>query len=180
MFKDAKSAVITIVVVVAFVAFALFAIDRNNVNRLSKAHNAALASKQEAYALVKVRFDLVRTMGQILNEEGADDPFAHMVGSWDGGASVALTSDLYSRVDTQLDVLQKRLFGEQVYLRLAPYFEEVYRAERSLAPLVEQYNEKADFYNAVRASFPASLAASRRSMSALERFAIAAALKGRP
>jgi hypothetical protein len=63
---------------------------------------------------------------------------------------------------------------------MVPYFEEIYRVELSLTTPVEEYNGQVDTYNAMRASFPASLTARRLERGALPRFSIASALKGRP
>lgn len=180
LFKDAKSAVITIAVVALLLAFALFAINHNNESRLKKARAKAIGFQEEAYALIEERFALALTMGRILTEEGFADPFGPTIGSWDGEAGIAETSGLYNEVERLLDETQRRLYTDLSYRRLAPYFEGIYRAELALVPWVEEYNGQADFYNATRASFPASIAAGRLGLGELVRFGIASALGGRP
>lgn len=180
LFKDAKSAVITIAVVALLVIFGLFAINHNNESRLKKAHTKALGFQKEAYAHIEERFELARMMGRILVEEGFADPFAEAVESWGSEDGLEVTSSRYNEVEAMLDELQKRLYNEPSYPRLAPYFEAAYQAELALVPWVEEYNSHVDFYNSTQASFPASIAAKRLGFGSLARFTIAAALKGRP
>ncbi len=180
LFKDAKSAVITISVVTFLVAFALFAINHNDESRLKKAAAKALGFQEEAYTLIEERFELARTMGRILVEEGFDDPFGEVVGSWDAEEGVEETSRLYNEVETLLDGVQKRFYNEPSFPRLIPYFEGAYHAELALVPWVEEYNSQVDFFNATMGSFPASIAAKRLKLERLARFSVASALKGRP
>jgi len=180
IFKDAKSAVISIAAIILMIALGLFAVDRNNVNRLTKTERKAASYKVAAYALIEERIDLASTVSRILAEEELEDPIAALVEQWDGEADVGAASRLYVALDQALDGVQKHLWGQAVYLRLLPYFDEIYHVELALTAPVEEYNSQADLYNAIRSSFPASLAARRLEKGALSRFSIASALKGRP
>ncbi len=180
IFKDAKSAVISIAAIILVIALGLLAIDRNNVNRLTKTEKKVASHQEAAYKLIEERIELASMVSRILVEEALDDPIGTLVRQWDREADVAALSRLYVALDQELDGVQKRFYGQPVYLRMAPYFEEIYHVERSLTTPVEEYNSQVDLYNAIRESFPANLAARRLQKGALPRFSIAAALKGRP
>ncbi|MDI9429771.1 MAG: hypothetical protein QM434_07755 [Spirochaetota bacterium] len=180
MFKDAKSAVISITAIILVIALGIVGIDRNNVNRLTKTGKKITTYKEAAYTLIEERFELSSMVGRILVEEGLDDPIGPVVRQWDSEADVEAVSHLYISLDQELDGVLKRYYGQAVYLRMVPYFEEIYRVELSLTTPVEEYNGQVDTYNAMRASFPASLTARRLERGALPRFSIASALKGRP
>jgi len=181
VFKDTKSALITIAVIIVLVAFALFAIDHNNVTRLTRTQEKAAGYQEAAFALIEARVDLAATMAQILGEEGQAEDLLHpIVRKWKRVEDVQAASSIYLELDEALAQVQKHLYGQDIYLRLAPYFEEIYDIERALTAQVEEYNSQADLYNAIRSSFPATLAARRLGMGALARFSIASALKGRP
>ena len=181
VFKDTKSAVISITVIIVLVAFGLFAIDHNNVTRLTRTQEKAVGYQEAAFALIEARVDLARAMAQILGEKGREEDLLHsIVRRWEGVGDVQTASRIYLELEEALAQVQKHLYGQDIYLRLAPYFEEIYQIERALTVQVEEYNDHVDLYNAIRSSFPATLAARRLGMGPLVRFSIASALKGRP
>ncbi len=180
MFKDAKSAVISITAIILVIALGIFAIDRNNVNRLTKTGKKITSYKEDAYTLIDERIELSSMVSRILVEEGLDDPIGPLARQWDREADVAAVSRLYVSLDQALDGVQKRYYGQAAYLRMVPYFEEIHHVELALITPVEEYNGQVDLYNAMRASFPASLTARRLERGELPRFSIASALKGRP
>jgi hypothetical protein len=171
---------ITFAVIGALIVFAVLAIDRNNVNRLTKFRNEALTSYDEAYLIIEERFEYARTLGQILREEGFSDQLTPLMEHWDEQSLIEETSRVYREVDSTLAILQHDLYLEPSYLRMAPYFEHIYAAERALIEPVERYNDQVAFFNAQRSSFPAILAARRLDLDSLNPFDIATALKSRP
>lgn len=179
-FKDTKSMIITFAVIGALLIFAVLAIDRNNVNRLTKLHDEALRSYDEAQSIIDERFASARTLAQILQEEGFSDPLTPIMHNWDENSLIEETSRVYQEVDSMLAILQRELYLEPSYLRMAPYFEQIYEAERALINPVERYNDQVAYFNAQRSAFPAVFAARRLGLDVLNPFEIATALKSRP
>ncbi len=179
-FPNRRSAVISIAVVAFLLLFAVFAIDRNNVSRLKRYRQDAEVSLDKGMDAMEERFMYTKTLVGLLDDTSLAEPFNALLSSYAAGDSPALVSDIYTALDVSLAKLQKQVFTHRQYPLYASYFEKIYAQEQAMVLHLDAYNDKARFYNMQIAAFPATIAAKRLGMQALELFSIAPAIKGRP
>lgn len=180
LFPNRKSAVISSAVVLFLLVFAIVAIDQNNVSRLKRYRQEATVYLDKSVQAMDERFMYAQTLVGLLEDRALAEPFLPTFDSYAKDLSPSSLSTLYSKLDKDLALLQKKVFTDEQYPLYAAYFEKIYEAEQKMAVHVEKYNEKAHFYTVQKGGFPASFAAKRLEMPALELFTIGPAMKGRP
>ncbi len=180
MFPNRRSAVISIAVVLFLLAFAIFAIDQNNVSRLKGYKQQAMGFLDQGMDAMDERFTYARALVELLDDKGLAEPITVVLDSYTRDLPPGELSELYGALDKELALLQKRVFTHSQYPLYASYFEKIYEAEQEMAQHLNDYNDKAHFYNVQRGGFLATIAAKRLDMQALELFSVATAIKGRP
>ncbi len=179
-FPNRRSAVISIAVVAFLLLFAVFAIDQNNVSRLKRYRQEAVVALDKGMDAMEERFMYTKTLVGLLDDTSLAEPFTALLSSFSADDSPAVLSELYTALDVSLAQLQKQVFTKKQYPLYASYFEKIYDEEQEMVLHLDTYNDKARFYNMQMAAFPATIAAKRLGMQALELFSIAPAIKGRP
>jgi hypothetical protein len=180
MFPNRRSAVISIAVVLFLLIFAVVAIDQNNVSRLKKYKKEANVFLDKGMDVMDDRFKYSQTLVDLLEDPILAEPFRLLLDSYAREKSPVLLSELYVSLDKELALLQKKIFTNKQYPLYAAYFEKIYEAEQDMTLHLNDYNDKAHFYNVQIGGFPATIAAKRLDMQALELFSVAPAIKGRP
>ena len=180
MFPNRRSAVISIAVVLFLLLFAGVAIDQNNVSRLQRYKKEALGFLDQGMDAMDDRFMYATTLVGLLDDQSLAEPIKGQVSSYSREISPSSASALYIALDAQLALLQKQVFTDKQYPLYAAYFEKLYEAEQEMALHLNDYNDKARFYNVQIGGFLAAIAAKRLDMQALELFSVAPAIKSRP
>lgn len=126
------------------------------------------------------RFTYASTLVSLLQDTGLEEPFKPLLAAYAREKAPVVLSELYGELDEALAELQKKVFTHEQYPLYAAYFEKLFEVEREMALHLDSYNDKARYYNMQRGGFPASIAAKRLKMQALELFTVAPAIKGRP
>ena len=180
MFPNRRSAVISIAVVLFLLLFAAVAIDQNNVSRLKRYQKEALGYLELGMDAMDERFMYATKLTTLLDDQRLAEPIKDLVSSYSRSLSPSMASELYGALDGELAKLQKKVFTDTQYLLYASYFEKIYEAEQEMVLHLDDYNDKARFYNVQIGGFLATIAAKRLDMQALELFSVASAIKGRP
>ncbi|HAF85742.1 MAG TPA: hypothetical protein DCG32_05130 [Sphaerochaeta sp.] len=180
MFPNRRSAVISIAVVLFLLIFAGVAIDQNNVSRLKRYKKEAIAFLDQGMDAIDDRFMYATTLVDLLDDHSLAGPIEDLVSSYSREKSPSLVSELYVALDKELALLQIQVFTDKQYPLYAAYFEKIYDAEQEMALYLNEYNDKALYYNVQIGGFLATLAAKRLGMQPLELFSVAPAIKGRP
>ena len=180
MFPNRRSAVISIAVVLFMLLFAAVAIDQNNVSRLKRYQKEAIGYLELGMDAMDDRFAYATKLVSLLDDKALSDPIKELVSSYSRSLSPSVASKLYVALDSELAKLQKGVFTDKEYLLYASYFEKIYEAEQEMVLHLDDYNDKARFFNVQIGGFLATIAAKRLDMQALELFSVAPAIKGRP
>lgn len=180
MFPNRRSAVISITVVVFLLIFAGVAIDQNNVSRLKRYQEEANTYLDKGLDAMDVRLGYTKTLVGLLDDKGLAEPITPLLDLYAREQTPSSLSELYISLDKELDLLQKKVFTHKQYPLYAAYFEKIYDAEQEMALYLNEYNDKALYYNVQIGGFLATLAAKRLGMQPLELFSVAPAIKGRP
>lgn len=179
-FPNLRSAIISIAVVAFLLFFAGFAIDRNNVNRLQRYEKEAIWYFEQSYDQIEQRFTYAQKLVELIADTTLTDEISQTIQMFEGVESPQVLSELYGKMDGQLDILQRKIFTDQDYLLYAAYYEKIYACEKEMQPYLDAYNAKATYFNQQIGGFPALFAAKRLEMEKLELFSVASALKSRP
>ncbi|NLZ77083.1 MAG: hypothetical protein GX911_03850 [Spirochaetales bacterium] len=179
-FPDRRSFIVSSVVIVLLVLFAVVVTDRNNVRRLNRHLREAEAEKEACYDLIEERFGyagaLVRTIAGQVDTKAVEEVLAR----WDGDPSIDEASALYTALDEELALLQRKAVEHDSYRAWSPYFERIHALELKLIEVSADYQDRAAYYNAQKSGFPALLVARRHKLEDLLLFDFGPSLKGRP